>query len=406
MAPKTRFDDRVAITGIGAVSGYGWSAAELWQGLASGQTSIRAATQLDTSGQRTAVASEVPEPAVLVKERRWSRADHFAIAATAEAVAQARQPGGCGGVFFGGSTAAMREGERFFASLIGTAGEPVHLALLASHPLNGPADAVARAFDVDGPVETASSACASGALALGMALRAVRSGEVDYAIAGGADALCTLTYSGFNALRAVDSAPALPFRAQRMGLSLGEGAGILILELAARARERGVHPLALLLGAGGSCDAHHMTAPHPEGRGAAQAIRHALDDAALAPEAVSFVNAHGTGTPHNDLAEWRALLEVFTERARTLPVTSTKGAVGHLLGSAGALEAVATVQCLVHRCVHATPGNGAVDPEAPVDLVLGAPRPLPSHAVALSTNLAFGGSNAAILLASADEAGA
>jgi 3-oxoacyl-[acyl-carrier-protein] synthase II len=296
----------------------------------------------------------------------------------------------------------MQEGERFFASLLGdpnaTKRTPKRLALMASHPLDGPAAAVARALDVDGPVETVSSACASGALALGMALRAVRRGEVEYAIAGGSDALCLLTYSGFNALRAVDSSPTRPFRADRAGLSLGEGAGALVLEPLERALARGARPLAELLGAGASCDAHHMTAPHPQGRGAAQAIRAALRDAALDPDVVSFVNAHGTGTPQNDTSEWQALLEVFGDRAGVLPVTSTKAAVGHLLGSAGALEAVATVLCLRHRSLHSTFGAGAVDPECPVDLVVGAPRQLEDHAIALSTSLAFGGANAAVVL--------
>ncbi len=141
-----------------------------------------------------------------------------------------------------------------------------------------------------------------------------------------------------------------------------------------------------------------MTAPHPEGRGAARAIELALSDAGLEAAAVDFVNAHGTGTPHNDAAEWRALVASLGERAGSVPVTSTKGAVGHLLGSAGAIEAVASVLCMWHGWVHVTPGDGSLDPEIGVDLVWGEPRPIASDAVVVSTNLAFGGANAAIVM--------
>jgi 3-oxoacyl-[acyl-carrier-protein] synthase II len=180
---------------------------------------------------------------------------------------------------------------------------------------------------------------------------------------------------------------------------------VLVLERLEHARARGARPLAELLGAGASCDAHHMTAPDPRGQGAARAIRAALHDAALGPDAVTFVNAHGTGTPQNDTSEWHALLEVFGARAAALPLTSTKAAVGHLLGSAGALEAVATVQCLQHRSVHTTHGEGVIDPECSVDLVVDSPRELPEGAIALSTNLAFGGANAALLLGAMPETG-
>jgi 3-oxoacyl-[acyl-carrier-protein] synthase II len=203
----------------------------------------------------------------------------------------------------------------------------------------------------------------------------------------------------------VDERPCRPFRANRQGLSIGEGAGAMVLESLEHAGRRGARPLAEVLGWGASCDAHHMTAPHPEGTGAAAAIRAALADAGVAPEAVGFVNAHGTGTPHNDVSEARALAAVFGERAPRLAVTANKGAVGHLLGSSGAIEAVATVLALVHGAVQPTAGDGEPDPDLGVDLVQGTPRPLPPHAVAISTSFAFGGANAAVVLAAWTEAG-
>ncbi len=398
---------RVAVSGVGAVSGLGWGSEALWTGLAEGRAAIGDFSRFDHAQHRTHVAAEVPEPdpvlAKTLKGRRLSLADRFALAAAGEALAQAELPSLGGltvGLYFGSSTGGMWEGEAFFADLL--AGEPrLRASWLASQQPNGPGDAVARRFGIEGPVETVSSACASGALALGAALEAIRSGEVEVAVAGGADSLCQITYAGFNALRSVDEQPCRPFRAGREGLSIGEGAAVLILESEQRAIARGVRPLAFLAGAGASCDAHHMTAPEPQGSGAAVAISAALRDAGLGPEAILFVNAHGTGTLLNDAAEWRAFERALGHQARAIPVTSTKGLVGHLLGSSGALEAVATVLCLAHGEVHPCSPGGEVDPDLGLDLVLDAPRrlaPFDDRAkAALSTSLAFGGANAALV---------
>lgn len=396
--------ERVVITGIGAVSTYGWSSADLWRGLLSGKSGIRIPTRFCVNGQRTALAAEVPAPPAGIAARirgfgRLSQADRFAVAAACEAAEMAGvAPWGADlAVYFGGSTAGMAESERFFHSLFAGEGRP-ELHLLASQPLNGPGDAVARCLGATGEVLSLSSACASGALALAEACFAVRSGEAQVAIAGASDSLCALTYSGFNALRAVDLQPCRPFRKERAGLSLGEGAGAVVLESLAHARERGAHPLAELRGAGATCDAYHMTAPDPEGRGAAAAIQSALAESGVGPGAVDFVNAHGTGTPHNDFSEWRALVRVFGEGATAVPVTSTKSAVGHLLGAAGAIEAVVTVLCLRAGWIHPTMGEGTPDSEAAADLVTGNGRKLARGGCAISTSFAFGGANAALVL--------
>jgi 3-oxoacyl-[acyl-carrier-protein] synthase II len=181
-------------------------------------------------------------------------------------------------------------------------------------------------------------------------------------------------------------------------MSIGEGAAVLVLESAASARARGARILGWLLGAGASCDAHHMTAPDPQGAGIARAVDAALADSGLAAAAIDFVNLHGTGTPHNDAAEASMLRTVFGDRLPTLPLTSSKGAIGHYLGAAGAIEAVATLLCFLHGAVHPTPGEGAVDPALGLDLVTGSLRSLPGARYALSTNLAFGGTNAAVIL--------
>ncbi|MEM9406023.1 MAG: beta-ketoacyl-[acyl-carrier-protein] synthase family protein [Acidobacteriota bacterium] len=393
----------VAVTGVGAVSPFGWTSEDLWQGLLTGRSSVRVPERLDTEGHRTREAGEVPAPEPGIAERHpawgeWSWADRFAVMAAEEALNQAfgeaRAPVRCG-VFFGGSTAGMYEGERYYRQLLD--GTSSRLRDLRSHQLNGPGDAVARQFGCTGLTLSVSSACASGALALGDALDALRSGEVDVALAGGSDALCQLTYAGFNALRAIDGQHSRPFRAERAGLNLGEGAGVLVLETVAGARRRGAEVLALLSGAGASCDAHHMTAPHPEGEGAARAIRAALEDASVTPDSIGFLNAHGTGTPLNDSSESLAAESVFG--ARALPLTSAKGAIGHFLGAAGAVEAVLSVLVVQQAQVPPTHGAGTVDESCPVDLVQKDPRQLdPSRTSSVSTNFAFGGANAAVVI--------
>ena len=408
----------MAVTGLGVVSGLGWGVAAFEEALRAGRTSLGPFARFDHSGHRTHVAAQVPEPppGLAARYPRWprlSQADRFALAAVDEALAQAGFADFAGfadpdrvGIFFGSSTGGMYEGELFFADLLARCGRRpgaasrAHLALLASQPVSGPGDELGRHLQVTGPVETLSSACSSATLALGAALDALRSGEVDLAIAGGSDALCELTYAGFNALRAVSETPCRPFREGREGMSVGEGAAVLILEPLERALARGAVPLAQLAGAGASCDAHHMTAPDPSGRGAAAAVTAALADAGMEPGEIDFINAHGTGTPLNDAAEWRAFERIFGARLADLPLTATKAVVGHLLGSAGAIEAVATILCLAAGEVHPTPGAGAVDPELAVRLVEGAPLPLAARA-AISTNLAFGGSNAALVFAAA-----
>ena len=389
------------VTGLGAVSGFGWGVGELWRGVASGRTAIRDFRRFDHSGYRTHLAAEVPEAANGDGSRRRTWADRFALAAASEALAAAGLParldGFAAGLFFGGSTGGMLESEEYFR-VQGEGGGCAQIAVLASQQPSGPGDAVARRHGVGGPVETIASACASATLALGSALDALRSGEIDVALVGGSDALCRLTFSGFNALRAVDDRPCRPFRASRLGMSLGEGAAVLVLESRAHAARRGAPVRGGIAGVGGSCDAFHMTSPDPAGDGIARAVVAALADAGLDAGAIDFVNLHGTGTLANDAAEARMLARLFGERAARLPATSTKAAIGHYLGAAGAVEALVTLLCLEHGELHPTAGGGAADPALGVDLVVERPRPLPAARRALSTNLAFGGANGACVL--------
>ena len=391
----------VLVTGLGAVSSLGSTVDALWQAALAGRRGIADLRLFPTHSHRTSLAAEVTTEAAAAARRGLCRAERFACtaahAATADLDPSALRTARAG-VFFGSSTGALFEGERFFAELLQQ--RESTLRPIAAHQNDGPGTAVARALGVRGPVVTFSTACTSANVAIAAALDALRSGEIDVAIAGGADELCETTYAGFNSLRAVDPQATRPFRRSRAGLSMGEGAGVVLLETLAHAQARGARGLCELVGAGRSCDAHHVSAPEPNGAGAAAAIRVALHEAGLDAAAVTFVNAHGTGTPHNDDAESKAMQAVFGARAASLPLTSTKSLVGHLLGAAGGIEAVLTTLSIVHRLLPPTAGEEPIDAALGLDVVTGAPRQLPAHNVGLSTNLAFGGNNAVILLRS------
>jgi 3-oxoacyl-[acyl-carrier-protein] synthase II len=397
----------VAITGLGAVSSCGIGIDALWAGLLGARSFVGPIGRFDHRKHRTHQAAEVPLenwPTITVPvPHSSSQCDRFALWACDEALKMSGLSHfgqSTVGVAFGSSTGGMLEAERWYASGLQDRKRYSRIGALASQQTNAPGDLVARAFAANGPVVTLSSACASATLALCVALDLLRSGEADVMLAGGADSLCQLTFAGFNALRSVDPHSTRPFRLDRAGLSIGEGGAVLVLERLEHAEARGARPLALLSGAGASCDAHHMTAPEPSGAGAARAIRAALQDAQLPAAAIDFVNAHATGTPHNDAAEWNAMVEVFGDRAANLPITATKATLGHFLGSAGAIEAVATVLTLRNRVLHPAPGGGELDPACPALLIRDVPRSAPWLRHAISTNLAFGGSNAAVVISS------
>jgi 3-oxoacyl-[acyl-carrier-protein] synthase II len=398
---------RVVVTGLGAVSAAGWGVAPFREALRSGRTCIGPFDRFNHAAQRTHIAGQVPPPPASLRvpaRRGWNRlsnSDRFALWSAWEAAAQAGFAQSVDrrrtGVFFGSTTGGLFESERYFEELVRRPGSRPRRALLASHLIGAPGETVARHLGVKGPVETVSSACASGGLAIEQALRAIRTKEIDIALAGGADCLCLTTYSGFNALRSVAERPCRPFRADRGGMSLGEGGAVLILEALDHARERGACPLAEVLGAGSTCDASHMTAPQAEGQCAAVAVERAISDAGLQAVAIDFINAHGTGTPLNDAAEYAGLRRVFGDRLASLPIEATKGVIGHLLGAAGVVAAVSVVLGLLDREVHPTPGGGPIDPALATDLVLDSPRRMPGVRTALSMSLGFGGANAAIV---------
>jgi len=244
---------------------------------------------------------------------------------------------------------------------------------------------------------TISTACSSSNTAIGMAGEIIKKGIADIVITGGSESLAETTFSGFNSLRAVDDLPCRPFDRERKGISLGEGAAIFVVEGYSSAIRRGRIPYAEIAGYGLSADAYHVTSPGPDGRGIAYAIKLAMEDASVGPEDIDYINAHGTGTLANDLAETNAIKLAFGQRAYKIPVSSTKSMIGHCLGAAGALEAAASILPLVKGIVPPTINYRNPDPECDLDYVPQKARAEEVRSV-LSNSLAFGGNNTALIL--------
>jgi 3-oxoacyl-[acyl-carrier-protein] synthase-1/3-oxoacyl-[acyl-carrier-protein] synthase II len=319
----------------------------------------------------------------------------FALAATRQALADAGwDPGALQklrvGVCLGTTVGSALNIEDFYREYR-TGGSP-DLETIERFLRSNPAAAVSRELGLDGPVQTVVNACSSGTDAIGIAASWLRAGVCDVVLAGGADELCRIIYNGFISLMITDDQPCRPFDRERRGLNLGEGAAVLVLERPSVAAARGARTRARVLGYGAACDAHHLTAPHPDGRGLRQAFAEALATAGVAPGEVAFINAHGTGTPDNDRVEGRVIHDLFPET----PFVSTKGYTGHTLGAAGAIEAAFTVACLEAGRIPASGGFAGADPDihaAPAAAGLDI-----RGGVAISDSLAFGGNNAVLVI--------
>jgi 3-oxoacyl-[acyl-carrier-protein] synthase II len=256
------------------------------------------------------------------------------------------------------------------------------------------ADVVARRYGTIGPKETVVLACSSGGAALGLAAELIASGAAPLALAGGVDAMTRICFMGFNALKLLDPEPCRPFARDRRGMSLGEGAGFVVLEDEAHARARGARGYAELASYGLATDAWHLTAPHPDGEGSVRAMAEALDRAGVPASAVGYVNAHGTGTPQNDRVEAVALRKLFDPDS--VLVSANKSLIGHAMAAAGALEAIATVLTLIHGLVPPTANLTEPDPEVAFDCVPNVARPAVVE-YALSNSFGFGGQNLSLL---------
>jgi 3-oxoacyl-[acyl-carrier-protein] synthase II len=380
---------RVAVTGLGAITALGPDVPSFERGLRAGRSGVGELTLFDVSGFRTKLGAQAPEPSVELPNA--SRPDRLGLQAALEAVAQSGLDAAAltrAALVFGTGTGGAHLTEEYLVGVRQNAAPAVEL--LIAHQPSSVTDLVARRLGIFGPRATIMTACSSSATAIGWAADRIRLGHAEVALAGGAEGLCRLTYSGFNCLRATSPEPAQPFDKNRKGLNLGEAGAVLVLEEYERARARGANILAVLAGWGMTADAHHMTAPHPEGDGAARAMRAAIADGGLQPEQVGYVNAHGTATPHNDAAETLAIKSALGDHAKRTPVSSIKSMVGHTLGAAGAVEAVASVLSLQKGFL--PPTVNLVTPEFDLDYIPGAAREI-SVEVVLSNSFAFGGNN-------------
>lgn len=409
---------RVVVTGIGAVTPIGIERAGLWAGLRAARSAVRVCTRFDPTPFRSHCAAQadafVPDDHLDRKRtKRLDRFGQFSVAAARMALVDSGlvlaaedrdRIGAIMGSALGGVAFAEEQLPRFHQE--GLRGVDPSLALAV---FGGASSCnIAIEFGVTGPNSTNAMSCASGTIAIGDAFRQIRDGYADVMFAGGAEApLAPLCFGAFALIRAMSvrnddpQTASRPFDAGRDGFVMGEGAAVLMLEERGRAVARGAPIYAELLGYGTTNDAHHMTAPRPDGSQAARAMRLALDDARVAPHEVGYVNAHGSSTPLNDPTETLAIKSVFGDAARRIPMSGTKGYYGHALGASGAFEAAICSLSLREAWLPPTVNLASPDPACDLDYIQGAGRAARVDTV-LSNSFGFGGINACLVMRRAD----
>lgn len=400
---------RVVVTGLGCVTPLGNDVPSFWQGLMAGRSGLGRITQFDPSELDVQIAGEVKDfdPTTRLDPKLAKRSDRFcqfALCAADEAVRDARLDMANldrdrAGVVVGSGMGGVQTWESQHAQFIAKGPRRVSPLLIPMMIPDMAAGQIAITYGLRGPNYDTTSACASGAHAVGVAMRHIVHGDADVIITGGTEAAITgftvAAFANMGALSKRNAEPqqaSRPFDRDRDGFVIAEGCGIYVLEELEHARRRGAPIYCELVGVGATADGYHITAPDPEGRGALNAMRMALGEAGLRPEDVDYINAHGTSTPLNDATEVRAINELFGAHARKLAVNSTKSMIGHGLGSAGAMEFVAMVLSVKHQRVHATLNHEQPDDGVDLDFVKGAARDMTIR-VALSNSFGFGGHN-------------
>lgn len=402
---------RVVVTGLGLVTPLGTGREAFWSALLAGRSGFGPVASFDTSAYAVHVGAEVRdfEPGRYLRHlapRQVGRASQLALAAAYLAL----EDGGLDpraldrartGVAMGTTSGEPREVERFDDDLLAGRRDELAEGFIARYPCQVLAGHVAAELGLEGPVTVIPNACAAGNYAVAYALDALRLGRADCMLAGGADAFSRITYTGFARLGAIAPEVCQPFDRHRKGMIPGEGAAVLLLEPRERALARNARVYAEVCAAGFSCDAHHMTASHPEGAGAARAMEQALRLAGLQAEAVDYISAHGTGTPTNDRLETLAVKRVFGARSARLPISSIKSMIGHTMGAASAIEAAVCALTLHTGWIAPTMNLLELDPECELDCVPNVARQADVR-VAMNNAYAFGGNNASLLLRRAE----
>jgi 3-oxoacyl-[acyl-carrier-protein] synthase II len=387
---------RVAITGLGIFCSTGKNVEEFSRSLKEGRTGIGTITLFDTSKYPCKIGAEIrdyrADKFFGEKElKKISRADQFGLIASEEAVKASgihSYPSEEIGVCLGAGAGGMFEAETYHREILvkGKSKPSLIWPFIPSFTT----DRIAEQFGFSGPKFTITTACSSSATAIGYGADLIRSGKSKAVLCGGSEALSELTFGGFNSLKSTDPSPCKPFDRKRAGMSLGEGAGILILEDFDEAIKRGVRIYAEFLGYGIGGEAYHITAPEPTGMGGARIMREAIEESGIPLTGVDYINAHGTGTPLNDKAETLSIKNVFGERAYSIPISSIKSSVGHCLGSAGAIEAIASILSIVNQFIPPTLNHQEGDEDCDLDYVPGKSREAKVEVV-LSNSFAFGG---------------
>ena len=403
---------RVVVTGMGAITPIGNSVEEFWSGVKAGQIGFAPITYFDTTDYKCKLAAEVKnfEPSQYMDKkaaRRMEQFCQFAVAAAKEAIEDAgldmekEDPYRCG-CAVGSGVGSLQSMEREYTRLVEKGPSKVAPLLVPLMISNMAAGNVSIAYNLKGKSINVVTACATGTNSIGEAFRTIQYGDADVMIAGGTESsICPIGVAGFSSLTALSSCEdptrcSIPFDKDRSGFVMGEGSAIVVLEELEHALARGAKIYAEVVGYGCSSDAYHITSPAEDGMGAATAMLNAVKDAGIDPNDITYINAHGTSTHHNDLFETRAIKAAFGEHAKDIKVNSTKSMVGHLLGAAGAVEFVTCVKELEEGYIHQT--VGLKETEEDMDLNYCKQSYNEEFNYALSNSLGFGGHNASILV--------
>ena len=404
---------RVVVTGLGTVTSIGHDVPSFWSALVAGKIGVDRVTLFDPSNFACQIGAEVRDWDVNQfmdpkEARRNDRYTHFGFVAARQAVADsgidmAKEDGDKVGVIIGSGIGGMHTYETQLRNLFEKGPRKVSPFTIPSLIGNMCAGLVAIDLGARGPNFGMVSACATGTHSLGEAAHAIRRGDADVMVAGGSEAAITpFAYASFCAMKAMSTrndqprSASRPFDKGRDGFIMGEGAGVLVLESLEHAHARGARIYCELAGYAATCDAYHITQPDPDGKGLSMAMHRALDSAGVRPDAVDYINAHGTSTPYNDKFETLAIKKIFGEHALRLPVSSTKSMTGHLLGAAGGIESVICVKTIEKGIIPPTMNLQEPDPDCDLDYVPNAARHARVRTV-LSNNLGFGGQNAAVV---------
>ena len=405
--------DRVVVTGIGLVTPVGLNSESTWNSLVEGRSGIDYISLFDAEGYESRIAGEVDEfdatTALGRKEvKRLDRFSQFACVAAIEALEHAnlnmeKEDADRVGVLIGsgvGGIITITDQHKILLQKGPKRVSPFLVPMMLGDMASGQ---VSMMIGAKGPNFSTVSACATGADSIGEALEMIRRGRADVVIAGGTEAaVCEIGVAGFNSCMALSTrnedpqGASRPFDSDRDGFVLGEGAGLLVLESLEHAQQRGANILAEMSGYGASSDAHHVTQPHPEGEGAAQAMKWAIEDAGITPDKVDYINAHGTSTPLNDKYETIAMKRMYGDHAYKLAISSTKSMTGHLLGAAGGIEAAFTVLTIKNGIVPPTINIDNPDPDCDLNYIPNTAKKQPVN-VAMSNSLGFGGHNASLV---------